>query len=96
MWLYQQLQSLRIARDGPVLPPACSPSCSPPGHLPPFRRPTAWFGQARWLAGVAAAQAAWLDLAAGLTVCSLLALGSQSIFAIALTSLPISESAGAA
>jgi hypothetical protein len=28
-WLYQQLQSLHVAGDGPISPPACSPSCSP-------------------------------------------------------------------
>jgi hypothetical protein len=75
-WLCQQLQSLHIARDGPVSPSAYSPSCAPPGHLSPFRRPTAWSGQARWLADEAAAHAAWLDLAAGLIVCPLLTLGS--------------------
>jgi hypothetical protein len=35
MWPCQQLQSLHVARDSPVLPLACSPSCSPPAtrHL---------------------------------------------------------------
>jgi hypothetical protein len=28
-WLYQQSQSLHVAGDGPISPPACSPSCSP-------------------------------------------------------------------
>ena len=28
-WLYQQLQSLHVARHDPMSPPACSPSCSP-------------------------------------------------------------------
>ena len=27
-WLYQQLQSLHVARHDPMSPPACSPSCS--------------------------------------------------------------------
>ena len=30
MWLHQQPQSLHVARDSPVTPLACSPSCSPP------------------------------------------------------------------
>jgi len=34
-WFYQQLQSLHAARDGPISPPACSPSCSPTSRLPP-------------------------------------------------------------
>src|SRR6266487_7091278 len=28
-WLCQQCQSLHVACDSPLLPPACSPSCSP-------------------------------------------------------------------
>jgi hypothetical protein len=38
-WLYQQLQSPHVASDGPILPPACSPSCSPTDRLPPFADP---------------------------------------------------------
>jgi len=34
-WFYQQLQSLDAAGDGPISPPACSPSCSPTSRLPP-------------------------------------------------------------
>jgi hypothetical protein len=42
MWPCQQLQSLHVARDSPVLPLACSPSCSPAGYSSPSRQhPTA-------------------------------------------------------
>src|SRR5271156_1745761 len=37
-WPYQQLQSPHVAHDGPLAPLACSPSCSPPACLPPFRQ----------------------------------------------------------
>jgi hypothetical protein len=48
-WLYQQLLSPHVARDGPLSPPACSPSCSPPPTCRRFASLTARHGYARRL-----------------------------------------------